>query len=119
MMIEFLHNKLQIFSKKKKDWIYQQTGLDVFRFAQLQLSSEPFNSKRKRVTEFGDQESNYCLAYRTWRIIFQADHKNQSISILDICSGYTEADLEQRTEDKYNDKDIHRAYNLNVQEFAF
>ena len=38
-------------AKEQMDWIYRQTGLDLFRFAQLQLNSEPLNGKRKRVRE--------------------------------------------------------------------
>lgn len=103
-----------LIAKEQMNWIYQQTGLDLLRFAQLQLSSEPFNSKRKRVTKYDGLESTYCLAYRTWRIIFHADNKNKRISILNICSGYTEIDLEQGAGDKYNDKDIHRAYTITL-----
>ena len=35
-------------AKEQMDWIYAKTGLNLFRFAKLQLSTEPFNCKRKR-----------------------------------------------------------------------
>ena len=96
--------------RKQMEWIYSHTGLDLFRFAQVQLSNEPLNSKRKRVTLYNNEQSVYCLGYRTWRIMFHVDNENKLIRISNIFSGYSDADLMQ-ADDKYKDKDIHRTYN--------
>lgn len=75
-------------------------------FTIQQLEFEPFDGGRKRVQELG--EGVWSLAYRTWRVIFAATGE-RALKVLDLESGYTEADLADPF-DKWGDKDLHRKF---------
>lgn len=91
---------------KQADWVKEQTGFDLMSFASVQLSEDPTNQKRKRINQL--EENRYVLAYRTWRIQFTIEDRD--IKLEKIFSGYSAEDLAE-TEDKYNDKEIHRNFN--------
>jgi hypothetical protein len=50
------------------------------------------------------------LAYRTFRIHFSYDESARSVLLQRITSGYTAEDLNPEAEDKYGDKELHRAF---------
>jgi hypothetical protein len=94
----------ETFSKQSK-WVLQQTGYDLFAFARVQLSEDPFNTKRKRIKL---ERTGYAtLSYRTWRVHFMVS--DRLIKLLSISSGYSSDELAS-TEDRYGDKFIHREY---------
>jgi tRNA-Thr(GGU) m(6)t(6)A37 methyltransferase TsaA len=82
-------------------WL-EERGLNTLRgFLSRQLEFDPLDRERKRL--IGTDQ----IAYRTWRARFSIE--NQTVFILEISSGYSEKDLET-VEDKYGDKDLHRAF---------
>ncbi len=74
----------------------------------MQLALDPLNRKRKRVSLLNDGSAE--LAFRTWRLQFLYSQENHLVEIKGIKSGYSQEDLTSGTEDKYGDKDLHRAY---------
>lgn len=88
-------------------WILEETEFDIQEFCQIQLSLDPINGERKRVSKVGDK---WVLAFRTWRISFTLNDEAQSISVDSIFSGYSKEELGQEP-DTYNDKDIHMLFN--------
>lgn len=94
----------------KAEWIHQQTGLDLFDFCWLQLSYDPLNTRRKRVSALSDAEGTYSIGCRTWRCLFSLDSSTHSITVFDICSNYSEEDLSPDAEDPYTDKEYHRMF---------
>ena len=96
--------------EEKLKWVEDKTGLDILSFCSVQLSENPFDASRKRVSSLAGER--YSIGYRTWTIFFTADRKNRIIYLQDIKSNYSECDLAPGSEDRYGDKDIHRAFNL-------
>jgi len=96
--------------EEKLKWIEDKTGLDILNFCNVQLSENPFDSSRKRVSQLADD--TYSIGYRTWTVFFTADMKKRTICLCDIKSNYSECDLSPGSEDMYGDKDIHRAFNI-------
>lgn len=92
------------------DFILQNGQLDLKNFCFVQLSSRPFDSKRKRV-EFDGNMQMYILHCRTWKIGFSAE-KNSVICIHFIKSNYSDSDLAPDAADPYNDKNLHRKFNM-------
>lgn len=97
-------------AQKQIEWIYQKTDLDLGSFAELQLGYEPLNNSRKRVYAEDLENNQYIIACRTWRICFKIDEKLKKIYITKIKSGYESNELLPGVDDKYNDKDFHRAF---------
>ncbi len=100
-------HKIEWSSKAEKQlkFLIQNGITELKNFTQIQLSEDPTNNKKKRITS--QSKENHTLAYRTWRIVFTL--KNQVIKIKEIQTGYTNEDLIIR-EDKHKDKKIHKAY---------
>lgn len=92
--------------KLQAGWVFRETSFDLSAFAQVQLSEDPLNSKRKRIRIVEKQVA--VLAYRTWRINFEV--LAGQVILASVGSGYTEADLSDPT-DKYDDKSVHRQFN--------
>ena len=95
------------------DFILENGNFDLRNFCEVQLKYRPTDSTRKRVEKIPESE-NYLLHFRTWRIIFACDEQSAKVNILEISSNYSRADLEPGAPDKYNDKDLHRAFNANI-----
>jgi tRNA-Thr(GGU) m(6)t(6)A37 methyltransferase TsaA len=91
---------------RQLNWLAQHGLSQLQGFIQGQLEFDPLDHKRKRVVEMGGA---YQLAYRTWRVNFQADQNAHVIQVESIASGYSPADLVS-TEDPYGDKDLHREF---------
>ena len=87
-------------------WVLQQTGFDLEAFAQVQLSEDPLNTKRKRVKVINENQA--VLAYRTWRIHYEISANR--LRLTSVTSGYTAGDLAE-SDDKYHDKSIHCLFN--------
>ena len=83
----------------------------MFKFIKEQLKFDPFDYKRKRITTYNSERNGYCLAYRTWRIIFYKNIEKRLICVERIFSGYSKSDMKINV-DKYNDKQMHKSYNL-------
>ncbi len=88
-------------------WISAHQGPDLFDLIRVQLSLDPFNTKRKRITLIDD--SSAILAFRTWRIEFSLESETVWIRI--IRTGYSEEDLLPESEDRWADKGLHRLFN--------
>ncbi|MEK2687625.1 tRNA (N6-threonylcarbamoyladenosine(37)-N6)-methyltransferase TrmO [Bdellovibrio sp. GT3] len=91
----------------EKALVYLQAmGVENLRgFLQHQLEFEPTNGKKKRVKALS--ESEFIIAYRTWRAVFTV--KDQTVNVLRIESGYSSKDL-KNSDDTYQDKEIHREF---------
>jgi len=97
-------------AESEAKWILENGGPDLFDLARVQLSIDPMNEKRKRVSRH--ENSKAVLAYRTWRLIFHFREESEEVEILSIGSGYSLSDLEPGASDKYEDKDLHRRLRL-------
>ena len=87
-------------------WL-SENGVSALKQAiRSQLEFEPTDSERKRVSQ---NENDFILSYRTWRIMFRVNVANKSIEVLSIDSGYTSQELKD-PEDIYKDKEIHRKF---------
>ena len=91
-------------AKLKSEWIEQHTHLPIQQTIETQLSTDPKNSKRKRIKDCGD---HYVLSIKTWRFKYQIED-NRTI-ILDASSGYSEAEMNDPT-DPYQDIEIHQRF---------
>jgi tRNA-Thr(GGU) m(6)t(6)A37 methyltransferase TsaA len=97
-------------ARKRIDWIFENSNLDIDRFCQVQLGSDPLNEARKRVQALADDPDNYEIGCRTWKIKFKLDLVAKTLQVITVQSNYTAEELVPGTEDKYSDKDIHRAF---------
>ena len=95
-------------------WIAERSAFDLESFARVQLSrgnfsKDVFDSSRRRLT-VDENAKTGVLAYRTFRIHFSYDDSCCKVVLQRISSGYSAADLNPETEDKYGDKQFHREF---------
>ena len=95
-------------------WIADHSVFDLLSFAQVQLSrgnfsKDVFDSSRRRLT-IDESAHTGVLAYRTFRIHFSYNESDRSVLLQRIASGYSAEELNPGAEDKYSDKDLHRAF---------
>ena len=95
-------------------WIAERSAFDLESFARVQLSrgnfsKDVFDSSRRRLT-VDENAKTGVLAYRTFRIHFSYDDSCCKVLLQRISSGYSAADLNPETEDKYGDKQLHRSF---------
>ena len=95
-------------------WIAERSAFDLESFARVQLSrgnfsKDVFDSSRRRLT-VDENAKTGVLAYRTFRIHFSYDDSCCKVVLQRISSGYSAADLNPETEDKYGDKQLHREF---------
>ena len=95
-------------------WIAERSAFDLESFARVQLSrgnfsKDVFDSSRRRLT-IDENAKTGVLAYRTFRIRFSYDDSCCKVVLQRISSGYSDADLNPETEDKYGDKQLHRDF---------
>ncbi len=95
-------------------WILNAYGLDLKKFCAIQLTNNPLNESKKRVTP-GNTSGEFTIACRTWRIIFQLDELEKLIKIVSIKSGYTPDEMAVSAPDPYSDKAVHRKFRLTFQ----
>ncbi len=79
------------------------------------LANNPTNPTRKRIEQHDDLE--FTISYRTWRIRFSCSREDHCVNVLNLASGYTQKEL-FKTEDIYNDKEIHRKFILLTQKMS-
>jgi len=92
------------------NWLIAHNGPDLFDLVQVQLSIDPLNRLRKRISL--EPDGSAVLAFRTWRIGYRVD--GQTVLVDRIWSGYSLADLVEGAEDRWEDKPVHRLF---VKEF--
>lgn len=79
---------------------------DLRQVAEAQLALRELDRRRQRLSVSPTGER--VLAFRTWRLVFEADER--SVRVLAIRSGYTSDELLPDAPDPYGDKALHRAY---------
>lgn len=94
---------------EQAEWIKQQSGLDLLAFCRTQLSLDPLNAKRKRLTA-DPATGGWQIGCRTWKIAFTPNEPAHRITATGIKSAYRGTELEPGAEDRYADKAIHRAF---------
>ncbi len=90
-------------AKTQLEWLAERGLQCLADFIQEQLSEDPLNPKRHRL-----MKNPTRLAYRTWRALFQVDEN--TVTVTEIQSGYSAAELAVGTEDRYQDKSLHREF---------
>jgi tRNA (adenine37-N6)-methyltransferase len=100
-------------AEQQLEFIASRSSFDIKKFIELQLTVNPLDPGRKRLVCLDEQQSRYQLAFRTWRIDFYCRYKQLIIEILH--SAYTADELQPDTEDKYQDKDLHREFREKVE----
>lgn len=90
-------------------FICENGALDIANFCQVQLQHRPLDKSRKRL-EFDGENNLWVIHYRTWKILFTVNEDNVQVNILKILSNYTAEELLPGTPDKYQDKELHRAF---------
>ena len=110
-------------AETQTDFINNHTSLNIKNFIKIQLSTTPVDSDRKRIKAIDKGKNIYELAYRTWRVLYKIENriltigkdneidKKQKLKIIKITSGYSDSELLDIGDDKYNDKAIHRDFN--------
>ena len=83
-------------------------GPDLAATARLQLSLDPFDASRKRVTR-REGPGEGTLSLRMFRIDFRADSATPALLLERIRSGYGPADL-AAPDDPHGDKALHRLF---------
>ena len=91
-------------------WLREHGGLDAERFAHIQLGTDPDDAERKRISPDPDAADGHIIAYRTWRLHYRIDDAARRVTVTDLRSGYSPADLAPGTRDRHQDKDVHRAF---------
>lgn len=94
-------------ARDQVSWLEEQGVACLGAFLVQQLSDDPFNRKRKRLRRLGDTE--WEIAYRTWRARFTVEEARCALEIDGIYSGYTPEELASDL-DPYGDKALHRSY---------
>jgi tRNA-Thr(GGU) m(6)t(6)A37 methyltransferase TsaA len=85
----------------------QDQGIHQLRdFIFNQLEYDPANGDKKRVTPEGE---SFVLAYKTWRARFRLDDSAKAVTVTEVFSGYTQAEVLDPA-DPYQDKAQHRAF---------
>jgi tRNA-Thr(GGU) m(6)t(6)A37 methyltransferase TsaA len=102
-------------SSAKAAWIFNAYGLDLKKFCEVQLSHDPLNESRKRISA-GETPEEFTIACRTWRILFKLDEPGKRIEITGVKSGYMTEELAISAPDPYVDKTVHREFLLHFQE---
>lgn len=106
---EYKINFAKIFIEKAA-FIFDIANLDIKNYCEVQLSSDPLNSKRKRITKSNEQINEYFLGCRTWKILFLVNIVQKIVEIKDIISNYNPSELTPdaiKLEDKYGEKIFH------------
>lgn len=106
--IDFEPRKLEYstLAQRQLELLEKLGAPDLNEVAETQLALRAADARRQRLGELPD--GRRFLAFRTWRIVFEADeHK---VAVEEILSGYTAAELAPDAPDPYGDKALHRAY---------
>lgn len=100
-------------AREALDWLELEGETRLQGFIDEQLRYQPFDSSRKRVSEYHGpaSEASHTMAFRTWRLDFKrkTDTTVPTLEVLRVRSGYSPDDLAS-TDDPYSDKDLHRRF---------
>ena len=103
---------------RQADWLRERAGINLRGFIEVQLQHSPTNTARKRITLGAGRNAAalapYVLAYRTWRIRYRIHAAISVVHIESVESGYSAAELEDLTSDRYGDKALHAAFLSNM-----
>jgi len=102
--------KFNLKAEKQCAWLKREADINLINFARLQLEFNPVDDSRKRISSVesgGKRKGIFILAYRTWRIFYHINEKERRVLIKEIRSGYSKDELNNVTEDLYNDKLLH------------
>ncbi len=94
-------------AERKLEWVESGERIPLRAFLKAQLEFEPTDGERKRVTATGG--ADFEIAYKTWRARFRIHETERAVTVLDIQSGYSLAELAS-VEDPYGDKALHRSF---------
>ncbi len=94
------------------EWLNSNYQINLKSFTLLQLEFCPADNSRKRISVNEPDEiiPRYTLSYRTWRIFFDVDESTREVFIREVCSAYSNAEMQNLLNDKYEDKMIHKAF---------
>lgn len=92
-------------SQQQAQWLYDKAGIDLFQIIKTQLQYRPTDQNIKRISQKNNQ---WTLCYRTWRIHYTTS--NLEVTIVSISSGYSKEEILHNTEDKYQDKSMHKDF---------
>ena len=87
-------------------WVAEHAGYDLVNFLQVQLRTDPTDTRRKRIVEL---DGGFRIAFRTWRVDYRVDSEECRVEVLGVSSGYSEAELAD-SPDPYEDKAVHRRF---------
>lgn len=89
------------------DWLESRIGEALAAFVSQQLGESPMDARRKRIRALDDGQ--WEIAYRTWRVRYVIDEAAHVVSVVDITTGYSPAELADQ-HDPYLDKGTHREF---------
>jgi tRNA (adenine37-N6)-methyltransferase len=95
-------------ARRQCEWLKENAKINLDNFAKLQLEFYPTDNSRKRITIL--ENEGFVLAYRTWRILYAVNSDNRTVTINEIRSGYSDAELHNEKENKYQDKLLHQLF---------
>jgi len=97
-------------AQKKIDWLLDKGVPEFYDVLVSQLETPPLQLDRKRIKKIS--ENQWVLSYRTWRIYLNIQEDMFLSEVLDIKSGYSQAEILDQNHDPYFDKSLHFQFNL-------
>jgi tRNA-Thr(GGU) m(6)t(6)A37 methyltransferase TsaA len=94
-------------AKEQVDFLASQGLSQLQDFIVNQLEHDPLNADKKRVVAEG---AHGVLSYKTWRVDFSFDEAAKTIAVTKVFSGYRAEELLLESEDRYQDKGLHRSF---------
>lgn len=94
-----------LLAQEKKRFLSQHFHIDLAA-VEVRLKVNPFPHPNHRIRQI--QGTQYELAYKTWRFLFELQEKR--VYILNIKSGYDDETLWGSKPSRWDDVDIHRAF---------
>jgi tRNA-Thr(GGU) m(6)t(6)A37 methyltransferase TsaA len=89
------------------DWVAAHAGWNLVNFLQVQLRTDPTDTRRKRIVKI---EQGCRIAFRTWRVDYCVNQSQRLVEVVAVGSGYTASELAAETPDRYQDKAVHRQF---------
>lgn len=93
-------------SKEQLDYLEAQWKIKMCEEINFRLNTNPFPSKNNRISHL--KGNSYQLAYKTWRVHFKIDPG--LIEVLEISSGYNVKTLQGIQPSRWDDLEIHQAF---------